>query len=79
MYPKTTFLPLVAEEPALDDDRMTQLWDAVRGWWDEQECAWEALLRAQRPWEREGPLRWQWRLGSGWELHGATLPTEPEV
>jgi hypothetical protein len=55
---------------------MTQLWDALRTWWDEQQYAWEVLARAQRPWEQEGPLRWQRRLGTGWELHGSTLPLD---
>jgi hypothetical protein len=52
----------------------TTLWQAVRTWWDQQGYAWEVFLRTQRPWEREGPLRWQRRPGSGWELHGSTLP-----
>ena len=56
---------------------MTRFVDALRTWWDEQRYAWEVLLRAQRPWEQEGPLRWQRRYGTGWELHGATLPAEP--
>ena len=55
---------------------MTRMWRAVQHWWDEQEYAWEVLLRAQRPWEQEGPLRWQRRLGTGWELHGATVPAD---
>lgn len=55
---------------------MTRMWLAVRRWWDEQQYAWEVLLRAQRPWEQEGPLRWQRRLGTGWELHGTTLPAD---
>ena len=53
---------------------MTRFVTALRTWWDEQQYAWEVLLRAQRPWEQEGPLRWERRLGSGWELHGSTLP-----
>jgi hypothetical protein len=60
-----------------DMDRMTRVRQALRTWWDEQGYAWEVLMRQQAPWEQEGPLRWQRRLGSGWELHGATLPTEP--
>jgi hypothetical protein len=47
--------------------------------WDRQVWAWEVVLRAQRaPWEDEGPLRWRRRLGTGWELHGTTLPVEPQ-
>lgn len=43
--------------------------------WERQVWAWEVVLRAQRaPWEEEGPLRWRRRLGTGWELHGTTLP-----
>lgn len=53
---------------------MTSLWDVLRRWWDEQQYAWEAFVRLQRPWEQEGPLRWERRLGTGWELHGSTLP-----
>jgi hypothetical protein len=56
---------------------MTRYVDVLRTWWDEQRYAWEVLLRAQRPWEQEGPLRWQRRYGTGWELHGRTLPAEP--
>lgn len=56
---------------------MTRMWQGLRTWWDDQGHAWEVMLRAQRPWEQEGPLRWQRRLGSGWELHGATLPPDP--
>ena len=52
---------------------MTRFVDTLRTWWDEQRYAWEVLLRAQRPWEHEGPLRWERRLGTGWELHGSTL------
>ena len=33
----------------------------------------ERLLAAQRPWEREGPLRWRRELG-GHRLDGAYLP-----
>jgi hypothetical protein len=43
--------------------------------WERQVWAWEVVLRAPRaPWEEEGPLRWRRRLGTGWELHGTTLP-----
>ena len=56
---------------------MTRFVTALRTFWDEQQYAWEVLLRAQRPWEQEGPLRWERRLGSGWELHGSTLPLAP--
>ncbi len=53
---------------------MTRFVIGFRSWWDEQRYAWEVLLRTQRPWEQEGPLRWERRVGSGWELHGSTLP-----
>lgn len=55
---------------------VTWIGTALRRFWDEQQYAWEVFLRAQRPWEQEGPLRWERRLGTGWELHGATLPTD---
>jgi hypothetical protein len=57
----------------------TTIWQAVRTWWGQQGRAWEVFARAQRPWEQEGPLRWQRRLGSGWELHGSTLPAQQPV
>lgn len=56
---------------------MTRMWQALRTWWDEQAYAWEVFMRKQAPWEQEGPLRWQRRWGSGWELHGETLPKDP--
>jgi hypothetical protein len=53
---------------------MADMRRAIRTWWREQREAWELAMRLQRPWEQEGPLRWERRLGSGWELHGSTLP-----
>lgn len=50
--------------------------DAIRRWWQAQVRMWEALHRANAPWEQEGPLRWRRRLWSGWELQGSTLPTD---
>jgi hypothetical protein len=55
---------------------MTRIGTALKTWWDEQQYAWETFLRLQRPWEREGELRWARRYGSGWELHGSTLPVD---
>ncbi len=55
---------------------MTSTWTAIRAWWAEQNEGWEAIMRHQRPWEQEGPLRWVRRWGNGWELHGATLPAD---
>jgi hypothetical protein len=48
----------------------------IRRWWDDMEYAWEAFLRAQRPWEQDGPLRWHKPVGGRWELHGATVPED---
>ncbi|NMO92980.1 hypothetical protein [Actinomycetospora sp. TBRC 11914] len=55
---------------------MTRIGTALRSWWDEQQHVWDTFLRLQRPWEQEGPLRWEQRLGNGWELHGSTLPVD---
>jgi hypothetical protein len=33
----------------------------------------ERLVRAQRPWEQQGPLRWRRERG-GWRMVGAYLP-----
>jgi hypothetical protein len=49
---------------------------ALSRFWQETTRAQELLLR--RPWEDEGPLRWQRDLG-GRRLIGSVAPWEPEA
>ncbi len=44
----------------------------TRGWRDSLYLH-RRLLEAQRPWEHQGPLRWQ-RQYRGWRIVGSRLP-----
>jgi hypothetical protein len=52
------------------------VWRAVAGLrrnWHDTLYLERRLLDSQRPWERDGPLRWQRELG-GWRMVGSYLP-----
>ncbi|HWB67174.1 MAG TPA: hypothetical protein VG708_10145, partial [Mycobacteriales bacterium] len=49
--------------------------NGVRLWRDTEEAQ-RHLIARNRPWESDGPLRWQRRAG-GWELHGHDAPDAP--
>jgi hypothetical protein len=46
----------------------------VRGWQDSVYLH-QQLIDAQRPWDHEGPLRWQGG-SDGWRIVGARLPDQ---
>jgi hypothetical protein len=69
------------DRPGADDHVGGRRWRAVAGWslrsWREAVYAQERLGALQRPWDQEGPLRWQ-RIVGGYRLAGAHLPEASE-
>ena len=55
---------------------MASAWRRLARAWQHGVFIQERLLELSRPWETQGPLRWQ-RRSDGWRLLGEHLPPSP--
>ncbi len=64
-----------AGRPAALKRRLTAVAGRLLTTWRDVVHLQRCLLDHQRPWERQGPLRWKRELG-GWRLLGAVAPED---